>query len=109
MVALLIFAGKSTIRDVVREEIGELQRTGDIFFPKRWADASLNSYQSPQAAAIVRNFIKGLPPDYPERLRWVIEASADSLFRVTDRAHLAPALVLTNPDEVNAKGSMADQ
>jgi hypothetical protein len=27
MVALLIFAGKSTIRDVVREEIGELQRT----------------------------------------------------------------------------------
>ena len=27
MVALLIFAGKSTIREVVREEIGELQRT----------------------------------------------------------------------------------
>lgn len=27
MVGLLIFAGKSTIRDVVREEVGELQRT----------------------------------------------------------------------------------
>lgn len=27
MVALLIFAGKSTIRDVVREEVVELQRT----------------------------------------------------------------------------------
>lgn len=27
MIALLIFAGKSTVRDVVREEVGELQRT----------------------------------------------------------------------------------
>lgn len=27
MVAVLIFAGKSTVRDVVREEVGELQRT----------------------------------------------------------------------------------
>jgi len=27
MVALLIFAGKSTVRDVVREEVGELQKT----------------------------------------------------------------------------------
>jgi hypothetical protein len=27
MLTLILFAGKSTIRDVVREEIGELQRT----------------------------------------------------------------------------------
>jgi len=29
----------------------EIQRTGDIFFPKRWADATLSGYQSIQTAA----------------------------------------------------------
>jgi len=59
----------------------EIQRTGDIFFPKRWADATLSGYQSIQTAADVRAFIDALPPDYPPRLRWVLEASADPLFR----------------------------
>jgi aminopeptidase N len=58
-----------------------IQRTGDIFFPKRWADATLSGYQAVQTAAEVRAFIDGLPPDYPERLRWVLLASADPLFR----------------------------
>ena len=61
--------------------VREIQRTGDIFFPKRWADAALGGYQSPDAAAMVRAFLDTLPPDYPPRLRWVIEASADPLFR----------------------------
>jgi len=29
----------------------------------------------------VRAFIDALPPDYPPRLRWVLLASADPLFR----------------------------
>jgi aminopeptidase N len=59
----------------------EIQRTGDIFFPKRWADASLGGYQSAQDAAEVRAFLTSLPPDYPPRLRWVLLSAADPLFR----------------------------
>jgi aminopeptidase N len=59
----------------------EIQRTGDIFFPKRWLDATLSGYQTVQTAAEVRAFIDRLPPGYPERLRWMILASADPLFR----------------------------
>jgi len=63
--------------DLVRE----IQRTGDIFFPKRWADAALGGYQSGQEAAQVRAFIDSLPADYPPRLRWVLLSAADPLFR----------------------------
>jgi aminopeptidase N len=59
----------------------EIQRTGDIFFPKRWMDATLSGHQSPAAAATVRAFVERLPPDYPERLRKVVLSSADDLFR----------------------------
>jgi aminopeptidase N len=59
----------------------EIQRTGDIFFPKRWADATLGGYQAVTTAADVRAFIDALPPDYPPRLKWVLLASADPLFR----------------------------
>jgi aminopeptidase N len=61
--------------------IREIQRTGDIFFPKRWTDATLSGYQSADAAAAVRQFIDTLPRDYPQRLRWVLLSSADPLFR----------------------------
>jgi aminopeptidase N len=59
----------------------EIRNTGDIFFPKRWADATLGGHQSAATAAAVRTFIDTLPRDYPQRLRWVLEASADPLFR----------------------------
>ncbi len=59
----------------------EIQRTGDIFFPKRWADATLGGYQAVTSASEVRAFIDALPPDYPARLRWALLASADPLFR----------------------------
>jgi len=59
----------------------EIQRTGDIFFPKRWMDTTLAGYQSPSAAATVRAFVDGLPQTYPERLRRIILSSADDLFR----------------------------
>lgn len=59
----------------------EIQRTGDIFFPKRWMDATLNGHASRTAAATVRTFLLRQPVDYPERLRRIILSSADELFR----------------------------
>jgi aminopeptidase N len=61
----------------------EIKRTGDIFFPKRWADATLAGYQTPAVADDVRAFIDLLPDDYPPRLRWVLLSSADPLFRAS--------------------------
>jgi aminopeptidase N len=61
----------------------EIQRTGDIFFPKRWMDATLAGHNSPEVARSVDAFVKALPQDYPDRLRRVILSSADDLFRLT--------------------------
>ena len=63
------------------EMLQEIQRTGDIFFPKRWMDVTLGGHQSPEAAAIVRKFLEQLPATYPDRLRRIILSSADDLFR----------------------------
>jgi aminopeptidase N len=59
----------------------EIQQTGDIFFPKRWMDATLSGHRSPAAARTVRAFLERLPRGYPDRLRRVILSSADNLFR----------------------------
>lgn len=64
------------------ELLQEVQRTGDLFFPARWIDATLGSYRSPDAAEIVERFLaKEL--QYPQRLRWTILAAADPLLRAT--------------------------
>jgi aminopeptidase N len=59
----------------------EIQRTGDIFFPKRWMDATLWGHSSQSAASNVRAFLLSMPAAYPPRLRMTIESSADELFR----------------------------
>jgi aminopeptidase N len=64
------------------ELLPEIQRTGDIFFPQRWADAALGGHRSPAAAQVVRDFL-ARHPDLPERLRWTILCSADDLFRAS--------------------------
>ena len=64
----------------------EIRDTGDIFFPKRWADATLGGHRSLEAADDVRAYLDSLPSEYPERLRWVLLASADSLFRAAGLA-----------------------
>ena len=66
----------------------EIQRTGDIFFPKRWLDATLGGHRSPEVAAMVRGYIDARP-DLPPRLRRIVDQSADEVFRIV-RAH-APA------------------
>jgi aminopeptidase N len=59
----------------------EVQRTGDIFFPTRWANAALRGHRSAEAAATVREFL-ARELDYPQRLRWTVLTAADELFRV---------------------------
>jgi aminopeptidase N len=63
----------------------EIQKTGDIFFPKRWMDATLGGYRAPFVATTVRDFLAAEPPGYPTRLTNIILQSADELFRTADR------------------------
>jgi aminopeptidase N len=60
----------------------EIRRTGDIFFPQRWIDATLGGHRSPEMAATVRAFLAE-NPQYPERLRWTVLSAADELFRAS--------------------------
>ena len=62
----------------------EIQKTGDIFFPKRWLDVTLGGHSSPEVADTVRSFLKNLPANYPERLRNITLQSADELFRAAN-------------------------
>jgi aminopeptidase N len=59
----------------------EIQKTGDIFFPKRWMDTTLGGYSDRAVASTVQRFLDGLPPNYPSRLRAIVLQSADELFR----------------------------
>ncbi len=58
----------------------EIQRTGDIFFPFAWLEATLGAYQTPTAAATVRAFLLA-HPDYNPKLRAKLLQAADDLFR----------------------------
>lgn len=62
------------------EMMEEIQRTGDIFFPRRWISSVLSGHNSAEAAAIVRQFLSK-HPNFPYRLRNKILMSADLLFR----------------------------
>jgi aminopeptidase N len=66
------------------ELLWEIQKTGDIFFPKRWLDATLGGHSSKEVADTVRAFLKSLPANYPERLRNITLQSADELFRASE-------------------------
>jgi aminopeptidase N len=59
----------------------EIQRTGDIFFPTRWMNATLGGHNTRSAADVVRGFLAE-HRDYPIRLRRIILQAADELFRV---------------------------
>ncbi|MBA3269918.1 MAG: ERAP1-like C-terminal domain-containing protein, partial [Acidobacteria bacterium] len=62
----------------------EIQKTGDIFFPTRWMNATLSGHTAPEVAATVRNFLATLPGGYPPRLTNIILQTADDLFRVAE-------------------------
>jgi aminopeptidase N len=66
------------------ELLWEIQKTGDIFFPKRWLDATLGGHSTADVADTVRAFLKSLPANYPERLRNITLQSADELYRAAE-------------------------
>ncbi len=66
------------------ELLWEIQKTGDIFFPKRWLDSTLGGHQTKEVADTVRAFLKNLPANYPERLRNITLQSADELYRAAE-------------------------
>jgi len=62
------------------DELQEIQRTGDIFFPKNWLVSTLSGHDSPEAAALVRGWLEA-HPDYPPLLKNKILQAADPLLR----------------------------
>lgn len=71
------------------EMLEEIQRTGDIFFPKGWLDATFGGHNSAEVAEIVCGFLRDRP-DYPPPLRGKILQSADPLFRAAAIVHAHP-------------------
>lgn len=63
------------------DEMEEIQRTGDIFFPKNWAGAVLAGHDSPQASRIVKKWIDDKRRDYPPLLMNKILISSDRLLK----------------------------
>jgi aminopeptidase N len=61
------------------EMLEEIRRTGDIFFPRRWLDATLGGHQSRAVAETVRAFL-ARRPDLPPRLRRIVLQVADELY-----------------------------
>ena len=64
------------------ELLVDIRRTGDIFFPRNWMDALLSGHNSADAAETVRGFLRE-NPQYPVRLRRIVQQSADMLFRAS--------------------------
>ncbi len=64
--------------------VEEIQRTGDIFFPLSWLNATLGGHQSREAADIVRQFLAD-NPNLPPRLRGKVLQAADDLYRAAAR------------------------
>jgi aminopeptidase N len=61
----------------------EIQRTGDIFFPLRWLNATLDGHSSVEAAQTVRQFLQQRT-DLPAPVRAKVLQAADDLLRMTD-------------------------
>lgn len=65
------------------EKLQEIQRTGDIFFPRNWTNALLKGHTSVEARKEVENFFTA-HPDYPVLLSNKIRQQADHLYRLAD-------------------------
>ncbi|EAZ81152.2 M1 family metallopeptidase [Algoriphagus machipongonensis] len=63
------------------ELLDEIQKTGDIFFPKRWVSATVGQYSSQKAANDVNVFLEA-NPDYNPILKNKILQATDDLMRV---------------------------
>ena len=59
----------------------EIQRTGDIFFPKNWMDATLSGHHA--SGAGYRADVSRRAARFPRSLRRIVLQSADTLFRAS--------------------------
>ncbi len=62
------------------EMLEEIQKTGDIFFPKNWLAYTVGRYNSAEAAKIVTDFLRD-HPDYNANLKAKILQLSDMLFK----------------------------
>jgi len=57
--------------------LDEIQKTGDIFFPKGWLNSTIGSYTSSEAYKILGDFIKANPDLNPALLKKLLQAPDD--------------------------------
>ncbi len=57
--------------------VDEIQKTGDIFFPKRWLSSTIGNYTSPEAYEILQRFLEENPDLNPSLKSKVLQASDD--------------------------------
>lgn len=62
------------------ELVEEIQRTGDIFFPQNWLNATFGSYQTNEAWQVVQQFLLK-HPGYNPKLKAKIQQATDNLYR----------------------------
>jgi aminopeptidase N len=62
------------------EWLEDIHRTGDVFFPQSWLQASFGWCRTPAEMKIVRNFL-AKTPDYNPKLKAKILQATDNLFR----------------------------
>ncbi|WP_214228418.1 M1 family aminopeptidase [Pedobacter sp. B4-66] len=60
--------------------LSEIQKTGDIFFPQNWLQATFGYYQSKEALKIIEDFLEK-NPQYNPKLKAKILQCSDNLFR----------------------------
>ncbi|WP_324023221.1 M1 family aminopeptidase [Maribacter sp. BPC-D8] len=61
--------------------VDEIQKTGDIFFPKRWLSSTIGNYTSPEAYEILQRFLDE-NPDLNSSLKSKVLQASDDLRRV---------------------------
>lgn len=57
--------------------VDEIQKTGDIFFPKRWLSSTIGNYTSTEADEILQRFLEENPNLNPSLKSKVLQASDD--------------------------------
>ncbi|MCR9229099.1 MAG: M1 family aminopeptidase [Flavobacteriaceae bacterium] len=62
------------------ELLEEIQKTGDIFFPKRWLSATVGQYQSKEAQEMVEDYLRQ-NPDLEPSLKGKLLQASDDLYR----------------------------
>lgn len=60
--------------------VEEIQKTGDIFFPKAWLNATIGSYTSNEALQILDGFVQE-NPNFPVELNNKLLQASDKLYR----------------------------